>query len=185
MDTNISQLLIDWNEGKQEALNKLMPMVYDELRRLAKSYLSREPKNITLQPTALVNEAYLRLVQQQNITLENRVQFFGFAAKVMRNILVDSARHRRAEKRGSGEFLLSLGAADEFAPQADINLLALDDALTELANLKPVHARVIELRFFGGLTIEETANALKLSPATIERSWTFAKAWLKKEMTKV
>ncbi len=185
MDTNISQLLIAWNEGKQEALNKLMPMVYDELRRLAKSYLSHEPKNITLQPTALVNEAYLRLIQQQDVNWENRIQFFGFAAKVMRNILVDAARHRRAEKRGSGEFLLSLSAADEFAPQADINLLALDDALTELANLKPVHARVIELRFFGGLTIEETANALKLSPATIERSWTFAKAWLKKEMTKV
>ena len=101
MDTNISQLLIAWNEGKQEALNELMPLVYDELRRLAKSYLSHEQKNITLQPTALVNEAYLRLVQQQNISLENRVQFFGFAAKVMRNILVDAARHRLAEKRGS------------------------------------------------------------------------------------
>ena len=185
MNTNISQLLIAWNEGDEEALNKLMPLVYDELRRLAKAYLSHEQKNVTLQPTALVNEAYLRLVQQQHISLENRVQFFGFAAKVMRNILVDAARRRQAEKRGSGEFLLSLSKADEVLPQTDLNLIALDDALTELANLKPVHARVIELRFFGGLTIEETATILDLSHATIERSWTFAKAWLKKEMTKV
>lgn len=183
MATEISQLLTAWREGDEAAINELMPLVYDELRRLAHSYLRREHNQVTLQPTALVNEAYLRLIAQENISWENRAQFFGLAAKIMRNVLVDAARRRHAAKRGNQEIMLTLGAADRFGLQSDVNLLALEDSLQTFAALKPEHARVVELRFFGGLSIEETAAVMNLSSRTVERHWTFAKAWLKKEIT--
>lgn len=183
MDYNVTQLLLRWSDGDQDAINELMPLVYDELRRIAKSFLRRESSGITLQPTALVNEAYLRLVGQQNVSWENRAQFFGMAAKLMRNILVDHARNRRASKRGGGRFKVSLAGVEGLSSQPDIDMVILDDALNRLAALKPEHSRIVELRFFGGLTIEETANVMGLSHATIERSWTFARAWLRRQIS--
>lgn len=165
------------------AREQLLPLVYDELRRLARRYLSHERVNHTLEPTALVHEAYLRMVNQTMVSWQNRAQFFGLAATLMRNILVDHARRRQADKRGGGEYALSLSEADRFSTQPDVNFLALDEALNELAAASPQHARVVELRYFGGLTIEETAKVLGSSHATIERDWAFARAWLKKKMS--
>ncbi len=180
----ITQLLLNWSNGDQAAVNELLPLVYDELRRLARTYLRRERANHSLQPTSLVHEAYLRMISQPKVSWENRAQFFGLAATLMRNILVDHARRRQAVKRGGDEIMLSLGQADRFGKQSDVNLLALDDALKSLMHQSPEHAKVIELRYFGGLTIEETALVMSVSHSTIERDWTFAKAWLKKELTK-
>ncbi len=180
----ITQLLVKWSNGDQAALDQLMPLVYDELRRLARSYLRRQRRDHTLQPTALVNEAYLRLIGQHNVSLQNRAQFFGLAAKAMRSILVDHARHHRAAKRGGSEYTLSLSNADRLDNKPDVDLVALDDALNDLAALEPKHSRIIELRFFGGLTIEETAAVLGSSHATVERDWTLARAWLRREMSR-
>ena len=179
---SITQLLVKWSGGDKAALDELMPLVYDTLRQLASSYLRRERDHHSLQPTALVHEAYVRLVDQRTANWQNRAQFFGLAAKMMRNILVDYARQRQATKRGGKLYRLSLSAADRISKQSDVELLALDDALNELAAAKPKHAEIIELRFFGGLTIEETAAALGLSHATVERDWTFARAWLRRQM---
>lgn len=185
MAAEITQLLVNWSNGDQAAAEKLMPLVYHELRRLAKSYLRRERLNHTLQPTELVHEAYLRLVDQQRVSLQNRAQFFGMAATLMRHILVDHARERRAAKRQGKDYALSLSQADRFSRQMDVNLLALDDALKDLAAIKPQHSRIVELRFFGGLTIEETATVLGISHATVEREWSFARAWLRREVSRV
>lgn len=182
MPNEISQLLLNWSNGDVAARERLLPLVYDELRILARKYLSRERADHTLQPTALVHEAYLRLVDQQHVAWQNRAQFFGLAATLMRNILVDHARRHRAEKRGGGEYELSLSEADRYSEQSNIKLIALDEALNQLARSSPQHAQVVELRYFGGLTIEETANVLGISHATVERDWTFARAWLKKEL---
>lgn len=183
MSHEISQLLGHWSSGDASAREKLLPLVYDELRRLARHYLSRERINHTLQPTALVHEAYLRMVDQQAVTWQSRAQFFGLAATLMRNILVDHARAHNADKRGGGEVLLSLNAAENSGANApDVNLIALDEALQRLAASAPQHARIVELRYFGGLTIDETANVLGVSHATVERDWAFARAWLKKEL---
>lgn len=160
-----------------------MPLVYKELRRLANSYLRRQRQNHTLQPTALVNEAYLHLIGQQDVSLHNRAQFFGMAAKLMRNILVDHARERLALKRGGELYRLSLSKADRLTRKPDADLLALDDALNRLAEIRPEHSRIVELRFFGGLTIPETAEALGVSHATVEREWRFARSWLRSEMS--
>ena len=179
----VTQLLIDWSNGDQAALDRLMPVVYDELRRLASNYLRRERAGHTLQPTALVNEAYLRLVDQRKAKWQNRAQFFGVAAQLMRRILVDHARVRQAQKRGgSDQQQISLSHADRIAEHPEIDLLALHEALNQLAVIDPQQARVVELKFFGGLTIEETAEVIGISHATVERDWTMARAWLRREL---
>jgi RNA polymerase sigma factor (TIGR02999 family) len=181
-DKNVSQLLVKWGSGDKTALDELVALVYDELRKLAASYLRRKPGAHTLQATALVHEAYVRLADQKGTSFEHRAQFFGLAAKVMRDILVDHARKRLAAKRGGQQLRLSLSQAERFGRKPEVGLLALDDALKELAATNPQHSRVIELRFFRGLTIEETAEVMSLSHATVERYWSFARAWLRREL---
>ena len=179
----ITELLIDWGQGDQLALEKLMPLVYDELRRLANNYLRREPAGHTLQPTALVNEAYLKLVGQRKVNWQNRAHFFAISAKLMRRILVDHARQRQAVKRGgSDQQRLSITSAETIVKQPAIDLLALNEALDELAQMDPQQGRIVELRFFGGLSIEETAEVLSISHATVERDWKLARAGLRRQL---
>jgi RNA polymerase sigma factor (TIGR02999 family) len=179
----ITQLLIDWSHGDQAALEKLMPLVYDELRRLATNYLRRERGNHTLQPTALVNEAYLKLVDQRNAKWQNRAQFFGISAQLMRRILVDHARQHGAAKRGgSKQQRLSITSAERVVKQPEIDLLALNEALEELTLMDPQQAQIVELKFFGGLSIEETAEVLGIGHATVERDWKIARAWLRRQL---
>jgi RNA polymerase sigma factor (TIGR02999 family) len=177
-------MLLDWRDGDQDALARLMPLVYDELRRLAASYLRRERPGHTLQPTALVHEAYLRLVDQTHANWRNRAQFFGVAAQLMRRILIDHARGQQSAKRGSGEARLSLDEALEVAQEKEPDLIALDDALRALAAFDPRQSRIVELRYFGGLSIEETAEVLGLAPITIRREWEIAKAWLYRQLNR-
>ena len=179
---DVTHLLKAWGAGDHEALDELMPVVYSELRMLARGYLSGERRDHTLQATALVNEAYLRLIEQNRVSWQSRAHFFGIAAQMMRRILVDHARKHRADKRGSGLAPVPLDEALDAAEQGNIDLTALDDALTTLAELDPRQARVVELRYFGGLSIEETAEVLKLSPATVKREWATARAWLRREL---
>jgi RNA polymerase sigma-70 factor, ECF subfamily len=180
----VTRLLKDWNEGDQSALDKLMPLVYAELRRLANNYLRRERANHTLQPTALVNEAYMRLVDQRNARWQNRAQFFGVAAQLMRRILVDHARLHQAKKRGgSDQQRLSLTNVEPVSDKPDIDLLALHEALNELAEVDPQQSRIVELKFFGGLSIEETAEVLGIGHATVERDWKMARAWLRSKLS--
>jgi RNA polymerase sigma factor (TIGR02999 family) len=175
----VTRLLRDLSDGSREALDKLLPLVYEELRRLAHSYLTHERPDHTLQTTALVHEAYLKLIDQHSVNWENRAQFFAISAQAMRRILIDSARRHTSIKRGSGGTKISL---DEAAPvsgkTANESLLALDMALQELEKVDAEQSRIVELRYFGGLTIEETAEVLKTSPATVKREWTMARAWL-------
>lgn len=178
----ITRLLAEWSAGDRQALEKLTPLVYDELRRLAGRYLRRERVEHTLQSTALVHEAYMKLVGQNNVRWQNRAHFFGIAAQMIRRILVDYARGRRAEKRGSGAAALSLDEAIAMPGGRDLDLVALDDALEGLAQIDPRQSRLVELRFFTGLTIEETAEVLQVSVATAKRDWVSAKAWLAREM---
>ena len=180
----ITQLLERWSKGDEEALGQLMPLVYDELHRLAGAYLRRENREHTLQPTALVNEAYLKLVDQRHPNWKNRAQFFGVAAQLMRRILIDHARRHQASKRGGDRCQLSLRNVGVFGNQPDADLLTLHDALERLAEIDPDQSRLVELRFFGGLTIEETAEVMQVSHATVEREWKVARAWLKRELTK-
>lgn len=179
----VTALIARWNAGDQSALESLLPLVYDELRGLARRYLSREKCGHTLQPTALVHEAYLRLVDQSPSRIENRAQFFGIAARLMRQVLVDHARSRQASKRGGGN-VISLDISADISPQKDLNLIALDDALNELARLDERQARIVELRFFAGLSIEETSRVLAISPVTVTRSWTNARLWLQRELSR-
>lgn len=179
----VTQLLIRGSQGDRAALDELLPVVYDELRRLAGSYLGRERPGHTLQPTALVHEAYLRLVDQRSVDWRNRAQFFGMAAEMMRRILVNHAQGRHAAKRGGHAPRLSLDEAVGFSEERDLNLVALDEALSDLALLDPRQSRIVELRFFAGLSIEETAEVLEISPATVKREWSAARAWLYREMT--
>ena len=179
----VTQLLVDWSKGDQGALNQLMPLVYDELRKLANRHLRRERSGHTLQTTALVHEAYLRLVDQTNANWQNRVQFFAVAAQLMRRILVDYARRHHAVKRGGDLFRLSLDEALAPSKERDAGLLALDEALARLAAIDAQQSRVVELRVFAGLTLEETAQALNISPRTVRREWSMAKAWLHQQMT--
>ncbi|HEY7783793.1 MAG TPA: sigma-70 family RNA polymerase sigma factor [Pyrinomonadaceae bacterium] len=181
-EQSVTQLLVRWGSGDKAALDQLIPLVYDELRRLAASYLRRKSGEVTLQPTALVHEAYVRLADKKGATVEHRAQFFGLAAKVMRDILVDHARKRLATKRGGQQLRLSLDKAERLGRKPEVELLALDDALKVLSETNPQHSRVVELRFFGGLTIDETAEVMKLSHATTERYWTFGRAWLRREL---
>jgi len=161
----------------------MLPLIYDELRHLAHNFLYGERPGHTLQTTALVHEAYLKLIDQRDARWQNRAHFFAIAAQAMRRILIDSARRHVAEKRGSGAEKLSLSEVANISPEPDTNLLALDQALTALAEIDPQQSRIIELRYFGGLTIEETAEVMKLSPATIKREWAMARAWLHQSLT--
>jgi RNA polymerase sigma-70 factor, ECF subfamily len=176
--TGVTRLLADARRGDQAALDALLPLVYGELRRLADHYLRGERPDHTLQATALVHEAYLRLVGQTSIDWQNRAHFFSVAAQVMRHILVDHARGYNAEKRGGGERRLSLDEAVSFFEERDVSLVALDEALNELAALDEQQARVVELRFFGGLKVKEIAEVLQVSPDAVRYDWRMAKAWL-------
>ena len=180
----ITQLLMNWSQGDKAALDQLVPLVYPELRRLAKRRMDRESPAHTLQTSALINEAYLKLVDQQNVKWENRAHFFAVAAQVMRHILVDHARTRNYAKRGGGALKLPLDEAAAFTAQRAGQLIALDDALRDLAVLDERKSQIIELRFFGGLSLEETAEVLKISPSTVQREWRAAKAWLHHTMNK-
>lgn len=178
----VTRLLVAWGNGDQAALDRLMPLVYAELRRLARNYMSRERPGHTLQSTALVNEAYLRLVDQENMRWENRAHFFGIAVRLMRQILIEHARGKQAAKRGGGQYRLSLSKVDRVASAPDLDLLALDEALGRLEALDPQKGRIVELRYFGGLGIEETAEVIGKSPATVKRDWSIARAWLRSEI---
>lgn len=175
---DVTQLLMKWRKGDEQALATLTPIVYQELRRVARKQLRRERPDHTLQSTALVHEAYLRLVDQREAHWQNRAQFFAVAAQMVRRILVDYARGRNAAKRGAGALKLSLDEATGTPEDRDLDIIAVNDALHDLARLDPQQSRIVELRFFGGLTIEETAEALGISPATVKRDWMVARAWL-------
>ena len=180
----ITQLLVDWGKGDQAALEKLMPLVYQELRRLASNYLRRERAEHTLQPTALVNEAYLKLVEQRDARWQNRAHFFGISAQLMRRILVDHARQHQAVKRGgSAQKRISITSAEKLAKEPDIDLLALNEALDELTRMDPQQGRIVELKFFAGLSIEEIAEVLGIGHATVERDWKMARAWLRRQLS--
>ncbi|MGB8510353.1 MAG: sigma-70 family RNA polymerase sigma factor [Pyrinomonadaceae bacterium] len=179
---DVTQILQEMSGGDKDAPARLMPLVYDELRRLANHYLRQERPDHTLQPTALVHEAYLKLIDQTRVDWQNRAHFFGVAAQSMRRILVDHARRHQASKRGGPQQKLSLDEAVNHAQTRDVDLVRLDDALHALAALDARQSRVVELRFFGGLTIEETAEALGISPATVKADWSMAKAWLRREI---
>ncbi len=179
----VTRLLVEWQEGDQQALESLIPLVYQELRAIAGRYLSRESPGHTLQSTALVHEAYFKLIGQRQMRWQNRAHFFGIAARMMRRILIDHARHHSRDKRGGAAPKLSLDEA-VVAPAAetDVDLLALDEALTSLAQIDPRGAQIIELRFFSGLTLEETAEVVGISVGTVKRDWSAARAWLYREM---
>jgi len=174
----VTRLLLDSARGDRASLDRLLEQVYDELRRLAAAQLGRERPDHTLQPTALVHEAFLRLVDQHSVDWKNRARFFGLAAQMMRRILVNHARDRAALKRGGGAEKLTLGAIEDWSGDATFDIADLDDALGRLAALDPRKGQVVELKFFGGLTTQEIAEVLETSTATVERDWRFAKAWL-------
>ena len=179
---NITQMLVEWGNGDKEALDRLIPIVYEELRRQAARFLRRERPGHTLQTTALIHEAYLKLIDQKHMHWQNRAQFFGIAAQLMRRILVDHARGKQAGKRGGDDVKLQLDEALIVGQSKDVNLVALDEALNRLAQLDEQQGRIVELRYFSGLSIEETAEALGISPATVKRDWALAKAWLRREI---
>jgi RNA polymerase sigma factor (TIGR02999 family) len=182
----ITEWLIAWSGGHRGALDQLAPLVYDDLRRVASRYMTRESADHALQPTALVHEAYLRLVDQQKVNWRNRAHFFGVAATIMRRILVDHARGRQADKRGGGWERVTL-VEENLTPAAprEVDMLALHDALERLAVFDPQQARIVELRYFGGLTIEEAAEVMGISSATVVREWTIAKAWLRADLSRL
>ena len=179
---DVTQILQEVSGGNREAPARLMPLVYDELRRLADHYLRQERPDHTLQPTALVHEAYLKLIDQTRVDWQNRAHFFGVAAQLMRRILVDHARRHQAEKRSGFRQKLTLDEAVDYSQTRDVDLVRLDEALTALAQFDARQSQVVELRFFGGLTIEETAEAIGISPATVKVDWNMAKAWLRREI---
>jgi RNA polymerase sigma factor (TIGR02999 family) len=184
--TGVTELLIAWGDGRREALDDLMPLVYADLHRVAAGYMRRENEGHALQPTALVHEAYVRLVDQHQVKCRNRAHFFGVAAGMMRRILVDHARRRLAEKRGGGLEQVTFVEDEEVAadtPKA-IDVLALHDSLERLAAFDPQQERIVELRYFGGLTIEEAAEVIGISRATVVREWTIAKAWLRADLSR-
>jgi RNA polymerase sigma factor (TIGR02999 family) len=181
-DTDITGLLVDWNNGDKSAMERLLPLVEKELHRLARAYMRREDPNHTLQPTALINETYLRLVDQRKVQWQNRAHFFGIAAQIMRRILLNHARDQNRQKRGGKAIHVSLSEALIVAGEKDREIIALNDALDRLEAVDERKARVVELRFFGGLTVEEVAEVLKVSTVTVLRDWAFAKAWLSREM---
>jgi RNA polymerase sigma factor (TIGR02999 family) len=179
----VSHLLAAWSGGDRAALDELIPIVYNELRRLAHLYTGGESPGHTLQTSALVNEAYLRLADRSNVCLKNRAHFFAICAQLMRQILVDHARKRRSRKRGGGALRVTLDEGVIVSEERAADVVALDDALAHLAELDHRQARIVELRFFGGLNIEEAAEVLEVSPGTVMRDWTLAKAWLRREIS--
>jgi RNA polymerase sigma factor (TIGR02999 family) len=181
----ITRWLIAWSDGRRDALEYLVPLVYDDLRRLAAGYMQGEPAGHALQPTALVHEAYLRLIDQRQVQWRNRAHFFGVAAGMMRRILVDHARGRLADKRGGGwERVTLVGDEVAAAGSGGVDVLALHEALERLAAFDPRQERIVELRYFGGLTIEEAAEVIGISAATVVREWTIAKAWLRADLSR-
>lgn len=178
----VTELLVRWRGGDKAALDDLLPLVYSELRRIARHYLNQERSDHTLQSTALVHEAYVRLAKQQLPEWQNRAHFFAVAAQLMRQILVDHARGHRASKRGGDAYKIALNEAEERAQPVDVDIVALDDALKTLADLDVQQSRVVELKFFGGLSIEETAEVLGISASTVKRDWITARAWLHREL---
>lgn len=182
MSQNITHLLKEWSDGDQQALDELTPLVYEELRQQAARYLRKERPGHSLQATALINEAFLRLIDVRNVEWQSRAHFFAIAANLMRRILVDHARRRDAEKRGGDQIRLTLDDTVAIAREPDVDLLAIDEALNRLAAIDEQQARVVELRFFSGLSVEETAAALGVSPKTVKRDWSVARAWLRREI---
>jgi RNA polymerase sigma factor (TIGR02999 family) len=180
--TGVTQLLVTWNRGNQAALDELFPIVYDELRRLARSYLRQEHPGHTLQPTELVHEAYLRLIDQRSVSWQNRAQFFGLAAQMMRRILVNHALRRHAAKRGGHAPRIPLDEAIDVLEARRVDVVALDAALKALDALDARQSQIVELRFFGGLTVDETAEVVGISPASVKREWAAAKLWLLREI---
>jgi len=180
---DVTKLLVAWSQGEQSALDKLIPLVYDELHRLAKRQMAHERAGHPLQTTALVNEAYLRLIEASQVGWHNRAHFFAVSAQLMRRILVDFARSRNRVKRGGSVRRVSLDEAMEISEERESDLVALDDALSALAAIDARKSKVVELRFFGGLSVEETADVLNISAETIMRDWKFAKSWLLREMS--
>jgi len=179
---DITTLLKAWSEGDRAALDRLTGRLYPELRRMARRHMREERAGQTLETAALIHEVYLRLVDLKGLEFQHRAQFFAFSAQIMRHILVDAARARRAHKRGGGAFKVSLDQALDVSQESDESLLALDEALEALAQLAPRQARVVELRYFGGMSEEETAEAMKTSPRTVSRDWQFARAWLMRQL---
>jgi RNA polymerase sigma-70 factor, ECF subfamily len=179
----VTQLLVDWGNGNQAALDRLMPVVYTELRQLAHRYMRRERPGHTMQTTALIHEAYLRLVDQNQVRWQHQAHFFGIAARLMRQILIEHARSHTRAKRGGGVGTISLDEAAVVSQMRAMELLALDDALERLAAIDPRKSRVVELRFFGGLSVEEAAIVLNIAPNTVLRDWRMAKAWLRREIS--
>jgi RNA polymerase sigma-70 factor (ECF subfamily) len=185
--SHITQLLRDWRDGDRAALDRLIPLVYEELHLIASRHMAREWRDGAIQTTVLVNEAYLKLVDQRNVDWQNRAHFFAIAAQVMRRILLDDARKRLRDKRGGGAIAVSIDDVALHAPSESIDavdLIAVDRALQELEALDPDQAKIVELRFFGGLTVEETAAVLAISPATVKREWALAKGWLYRALTR-
>jgi RNA polymerase sigma-70 factor (ECF subfamily) len=180
---NVTQLLVRWGNGDQTAFDQLMPIVYAELRRMARGYMTRQDGRHTLQTTALVHEAYFKLVGEKDKRWQNKTHFFAVAAKAMRHVLVDYARSRQTAKRGGGQALIPLDDAQIPPPSRMGELVELDDALTELSTLNPRQAEVVEMRFFGGLAVEEVAQSLNVSPETVMRDWRAAKAWLYQQLS--
>ena len=179
----ITELLIEWNSGNAKVLDQLLPLVETELRRIAHHLMRRENINHTLQTTALVNEAYLKLVDQRAANWQNRVHFYALASQIMRRILLNYARDRIAQKRGGRAEKVSLETVEVLSPSKSRELVALDDALQNLAKFDPLKSRLVELRYFGGLSIEETAEVLNIAPTTVSKYWQIARAWLKREIT--
>lgn len=182
MMSDVTELLIQWQEGDRSALEQLIPLVYTELRALGRAHLRRHPGQSLLQPTALVHEAWLKLVRKHDLDIRSRAHFFGLAARVMRDLLADHCRKRYAGKRGGSQIHIALDDANAAQTSHDIDFLVLDDAIRRLGDIKSRYTLIVELRFFGGLSIEETAEALQTSHATIEREWSFARAWLRREL---
>jgi len=180
---DVTELLLAWNAGDKAALDNLMPLVYEELRRLARHYMRSEGSAFTLQATALVNDAYIRLVDQKRVNWQNRAHFFGAAAQIVRRLLVDHARARHRLKRGGDAIKVSIDGDINRDEPLQFDVMALDEALSQLAELDPQQSRIIELRFFTGLSVPETAEALNISPATVKREWATARLWLYREMT--
>ena len=181
-DPQITQLLVEWRNGDQTALDRLVPAVYGELRRIAGNFMRRQRPGITLQASALVNEAFLRLVDSDQVNWQGRTHFFAVSAQLMRRVLVDAARRRNSQKRGGDRMRITLDDRAQISDDDDTDLVALDEALTRLAQLNPRHSRIVELRYFGGLTEEQVAEALKISARTVRRDWSVARAWLYREL---
>jgi len=180
---NVTQLLLDWSNGDKAALDKLTPLIYDELHRLANSYMRKQSPGHTLQATALVNEIYIKLINTKNVSWKDRAHFFAVAAQAMRQILIDHARSHKYAKRGGGAHKVELDEVAVVAQEQAAILIALDDALRSLSDIDQRKSQIVELRFFGGLSIEETAEVMKISTPTVEREWRLAKAWLYRELS--